>query len=61
MITVVGMAVAAMVEMRRLRIVAEFGLEDSTGPVPMSVFWLVPQYSIMGVSQVCSAVHILLY
>lgn len=52
MITVVGMAVAAAVEMRRLRIVAEFGLEDSTEPVPMSVFWLVPQYSIMGVAQV---------
>lgn len=51
-ITIVGMAVAALVEIRRLRIIKEYGLEDSALPIPMSVFWLIPQYSIMGVAQV---------
>ena len=28
------------------------GLEETTAALPMSVFWLTPQYSIMGVAQV---------
>ena len=51
-ITVLGMAVSALVEMRRLKIIKNNGLEYSELPVPMSVFWLVPQYSIMGIAQV---------
>ena len=51
-LTVAGTAVAALVETRRLQVVKTYGLEDSALPVPMCVFWLVPQYSIMGIAQV---------
>ncbi|KAG0606573.1 hypothetical protein M758_9G151700 [Ceratodon purpureus] len=51
-ITIFGMAVAASVEMRRLKVIKNNGLEYSELPIPMSVFWLVPQYSIMGIAQV---------
>lgn len=51
-ITVVSMAVAALVESRRLHVVRTHGLEDSLLPVPMSVFWLIPQYCIMSIAEV---------
>ena len=28
------------------------GLEDSKAPVPFSVFWLVPQYFIIGAAEI---------
>ncbi|KAG0611982.1 hypothetical protein M758_7G181400 [Ceratodon purpureus] len=52
MITVLSMAVAAIVEIKRLGVVKEHGLQLSKSPLPMSVFWLTPQYSIMGLAQV---------
>lgn len=51
-ISIIGMAVAAIVEMKRLKVIRDNGLEETTAALPMSVFWLTPQYSIMGVAQV---------
>ena len=51
-LTVLGMAVSAIVEIKRLHVVHRYGLQDSTSPLPISVFWLTPQYSIMGIAQV---------
>ena len=47
----VSMIVAAVVENKRLEVVTKHGLEDYPAvTVPMSVFWLLPQYMIIGVS-----------
>lgn len=55
--SVLGMAVSAIVERKRLDVVALYGMQDSKKPLPLSVFWLTPQYSIMGLAQV--ATHLL--
>lgn len=46
-----SIAVAAGVEMRRLRVAQEAGVLDSS-QVPMSIFWLLPQYVLTGVCEV---------
>ncbi|KAG0574243.1 hypothetical protein KC19_VG247000 [Ceratodon purpureus] len=46
-----SIAVAAAVEMRRLRVAAENEMLDS-GQVPMSIFWLLPQYVLTGICEV---------
>ncbi|KAI5071302.1 hypothetical protein GOP47_0013553 [Adiantum capillus-veneris] len=51
--SVACMVSAAMVETKRLKIVEEYGLQDdSSATVPMSVFWLLPQYVIFGMADV---------
>ncbi|KAF7836405.1 protein NRT1/ PTR FAMILY 5.10-like [Senna tora] len=45
--------VAAVVEMKRLRTAEEYGIvDDPNAIVPMSVWWLIPQYLLYGISQV---------
>ena len=46
------MVVAAIVEVVRLGEVRRMNLYTSTAPVPMSVFWLVPQYFIIGAAEI---------
>lgn len=47
------MAVAALVEMKRLKTAKDFGLIDlPNATIPMSLWWLVPQYVLFGVSEV---------
>jgi peptide/histidine transporter 3/4 len=57
-ISVVGMAVAAIVETKRLKVIRDNRLQTTTAALPMSVFWLTPQYSIMGVAQVIKKIKI---
>ena len=47
------MVVAAIVEVVGLGEVRRMNLYTSTDPVPMSVFWLVPQYFIIGAAEIC--------
>ncbi|XP_024533102.1 protein NRT1/ PTR FAMILY 6.2 [Selaginella moellendorffii] len=48
-----AMVIAAMVERKRLALAREHGLLDRPkATVPMSIFWLVPQYALVGVSEV---------
>lgn len=50
-------AIAALVEMKRLEVAREHGLVDLPGvTLPMSVWWLVPQYVLCGVSNVFTMV-----
>jgi peptide/histidine transporter 3/4 len=52
-ISTLSMVVAAIVEVKRLETAKEYGLlEDTDTPVPMSVFWQVPQYVLIGASEV---------
>ncbi|CAA7396817.1 unnamed protein product [Spirodela intermedia] len=57
LLSVVSMAVAALVEMKRLRTARELGLVDLPAvALPMSLWWLVPQYVIFGVSEALTMV-----
>ncbi|CAA7027241.1 unnamed protein product [Microthlaspi erraticum] len=56
-ISFLSMVIAALVEMKRLKTAADYGLIDSPdATVPMSVWWLVPQYVLIGVSNVFTMV-----
>ena len=46
------MVVACIVEVVRLGEVRRMNLYTSTDPVPMSVFWLTPQYFIIGAAEI---------
>ncbi|CAK9147398.1 unnamed protein product, partial [Ilex paraguariensis] len=51
-LTGLSMAVAAVVESRRLKMAKSHHLQDQNGGVvPMSVFWLVPQLAIVGIGE----------
>ncbi|GMP86325.1 hypothetical protein CsSME_00039139 [Camellia sinensis var. sinensis] len=48
-----GTLVAAVVEVKRKHVAAKHNLLDiPTATIPMSVFWLIPQYSIHGIAMV---------
>ncbi|CAK9238033.1 unnamed protein product [Sphagnum jensenii] len=52
-ISIFSMIAAALVEAKRLKVVHDHGLEDRPEEtVPISVFWLIPQYSILALAQV---------
>ena len=51
-ISIFAMLAAGIVEVIRLRIVARDNLYDSKDFVPMSIFWQVPQYFIVGTAEV---------
>ena len=54
-ISTMSIAVAAMVEMMRLRVAREEGLLDQpmdSSFVPITIFWLLPQYVLTGVCEV---------
>ncbi|XP_052201224.1 protein NRT1/ PTR FAMILY 5.10-like [Diospyros lotus] len=49
--SMVSMVVAALVETKRLETALEFGLVDlPQATVPMSIWWLVPQYLLLGIA-----------
>ncbi|TVU19498.1 hypothetical protein EJB05_35649, partial [Eragrostis curvula] len=57
LLSLVSMAVAALVETRRLRAARDAGLVDRPGvPVPMSLWWMVPQYVLFGAADVFTMV-----
>ncbi|KAK4804685.1 hypothetical protein SAY86_004502 [Trapa natans] len=43
---------AGLVEMERLRLARDLGLTDEDVPVPMSILWQIPQYFLVGASEV---------
>ncbi|CAN6231132.1 unnamed protein product [Urochloa humidicola] len=53
----VAMAVAALVEARRLRVAREAGLVDHPDvALPMSLWWMLPQYVLIGVAVVLAEI-----
>ena len=55
-LSILCMGVAALTEMHRLNVVKKYDDENNTNildqTIPMSIFWLLPQYVLVGVSDV---------
>jgi peptide/histidine transporter 3/4 len=51
-ISVLCMSAAALVEMKRLQIARELGLVDEDVAIPLSIFWQIPQYFLLGAAEV---------
>ncbi|CAM0911226.1 unnamed protein product [Alopecurus aequalis] len=46
-LSILAMTSAALIEVKRLRVARDSGVPEGT-PVPMSVFWLIPQFLFVG-------------
>ncbi|KAA8538682.1 hypothetical protein F0562_028290 [Nyssa sinensis] len=56
-LSIISMVVAALIERKRLQTAEEYGLVDQPKEtVPMSVWWLVPQYLLFGIADVFTIV-----
>ncbi|XP_068662122.1 protein NRT1/ PTR FAMILY 8.3-like [Aristolochia californica] len=51
-VSMLSMAAAAIVEIRRLQIAKEYNLIHEKVAVPVSIFWQVPQYFLVGAAEV---------
>ncbi|KAI3763102.1 hypothetical protein L1987_53552 [Smallanthus sonchifolius] len=56
-ISIVSMVVAAAIETKRLKTACEYGLvDDPSAMIPMKIWWLLPQYLLVGGSEVFTMV-----
>ncbi|KAJ4959798.1 hypothetical protein NE237_019708 [Protea cynaroides] len=55
-LSIVAMAIAAIVETKRLKVSRSGFLESQSSTVAMSIFWLLPQYIFLGISDVFTVV-----
>jgi len=56
-VSMLSMVVSALVEIKRLKTARDFGLIDRPDvPVPMTLWWLFPQYILFGISDVFAMV-----
>ncbi|KAJ0603804.1 putative proton-dependent oligopeptide transporter family, MFS transporter superfamily [Helianthus annuus] len=57
LISIVSMGVAAIVETKRLKVAREYGfLDDPDAMIPMKIWWLLPQYLLVGAGEVFTIV-----
>ncbi|KAJ6332973.1 hypothetical protein OIU77_008931 [Salix suchowensis] len=55
-ISMLSMTAAALLEIKRLQLVKELGLVDDAGAVPLSIFWQIPQYMLIGTAEIFTAI-----
>ncbi|XP_050271386.1 protein NRT1/ PTR FAMILY 5.8-like [Quercus robur] len=56
-LSIIAMIIAAIVETKRLEISRNMGkLESQSETVPLSIFWLLPQYVLLGISDIFTVV-----
>jgi peptide/histidine transporter 3/4 len=55
-LSIVAVACAALVELKRLEIARSEGLIHENVPVPMSILWQIPQYFFAGAAEVFTAI-----
>ncbi|KAJ3677986.1 hypothetical protein LUZ60_001789 [Juncus effusus] len=56
-LSLISIVIAALVEIKRLDTAKEFGLVDKPKvPIPMSLWWMVPQYVLFGMADVFTIV-----
>ncbi|KAJ7965112.1 protein NRT1/ PTR FAMILY 5.2-like [Quillaja saponaria] len=58
-IQVVAIAIAYAVEVRRMHIIKSHHIAGPKEIVPMSIFWLLPQYALIGIADVFNAIGLL--
>lgn len=61
-LSIVSMCIAAVVETHRKRVAARSGMLDAipmVQPLPMSVFWLAPQYGVFGIADMFTYIGLL--
>ncbi|KAH0707655.1 hypothetical protein KY285_010252 [Solanum tuberosum] len=51
-LSVLCMSAAAIVEFKRLQLARDLGLVDEAVAVPLSIFWQIPQYFILGAAEI---------
>lgn len=58
-IQVIAIAIAYAVEVRRMRVISSHRIAGLKDIVPMSIFWLLPQYILLGIADVFNAIGLL--
>lgn len=58
-IQVMAIAIAYVVEVRRLHVIRSHHISGAKEIVPMSIFWLLPQYILLGIADVFNAIGLL--
>ncbi|CAL0322902.1 unnamed protein product [Lupinus luteus] len=59
MVSIIATMISALVEIKRKAVAAEYNLlDDPKSTIPISVFWLVPQYFLHGMADVFASVGI---
>ncbi|OWM69892.1 hypothetical protein CDL15_Pgr025741 [Punica granatum] len=58
-IQVLAIAIAYAVEVKRMHVISVHGSSHPKDIVPMSIFWLLPQYVLLGVADVFNAIGLL--
>ncbi|KAF5188765.1 NRT1/ PTR FAMILY 5.1 [Thalictrum thalictroides] len=56
---IISIVFAYAVEMRRMYVIKEHGTVGAKDTVPMTIFWLMPQYVVMGIADVFNAIGLL--
>ncbi|KAK9277275.1 hypothetical protein L1049_006815 [Liquidambar formosana] len=51
-LSILCMSAAALVEIKRLQLARDLGLVDEDVAVPLSIFWQIPQYFLLGAAEV---------